>query len=436
MATLLEARKNVLLQPAPILEFWDVTTPEGNLYFVDFAESDGPAPTSTIVFDGQVYWPVKITRGEIRGGGNAETEGLEVSILDPSHAIVGYLRRNKGLVNEKVTLRIIPFDRLSVPTDARIESFRIREMRATQGPDRVTAVLGFPNLFGMRTPHKQFVRNRCFNDYSLRVDSLNPCNYPSDRFQDQTRQNFHTLNSVATLTARRFGWSTLNADRPTIWDTGYTLASKIGDLVLHCETGAAFSDKRWKDAVRLGPYVFKSIPNGDFDCFTRVASGDLNANGNWLCGILIQDPTAESNWLFWCAYGAGDSVSVFQIRARVTTAGVSVDENFSVSPSASARDLRVERVGDSFKLYDAPINVAWTLRTTKTVTLPSTVRVGIVLASDTQSTDVLAGDADYLLFLKGGLPTCNRSFADCTLHGQTHQFNGFLAMPEQISSVL
>ena len=96
--------------------------------------------------------------------------------------------------------------------------------------------------------------------------------------------------------------------------------------------------------------------------------------------------------------------------------------------------FRMERIADDFKLYSraSPL-VAWSLRETVELSLPATVRVGLVIGTDDViGSEELTIDFDYIRFDGGGLPTCSFNQRDangCEVHDNTVQFNGFEEIP-------
>jgi regulation of enolase protein 1 (concanavalin A-like superfamily) len=66
-------------------------------------------------------------------------------------------------------------------------------------------------------------------------------------------------------------------------------------------------------------------------------------------------------------------------RRRTSVGGDTIDTTISVS---APEWVRVKRIGDSFKFYRGGNGSDWTLEKTVTITMGSTVRIGLAVTSD------------------------------------------------------
>ncbi|HEY6212964.1 MAG TPA: hypothetical protein VIW45_11800, partial [Vicinamibacterales bacterium] len=112
-------------------------------------------------------------------------------------------------------------------------------------------------------------------------------------------------------------------------------------------------------------------------------------------GRHVRDDRAVANTYAWAKSGVmfratldADSAHAFMaitpakgaaFQRRLTTGGTSV--NTSGTLAAPPRWLRLDRVGDSFSAYESVDGATWMLVGTDTIAMPSTLYVGLAVAS-------------------------------------------------------
>jgi hypothetical protein len=427
----LRGRVHELRQPAPILQFYDVTIPDStHLRYVDFADRDagGSLPTK-VPFNGYEWDSVVIARGEIQESAEGSSFQLPVSVYDPTHAGAWYLRTHRGLTSQRVEFWIAAYDNLANPADAFRETFEIVSPSISQGPDTITIVLGHPNLYEIRVPKLPYLRRKCFNPYQDRFTVGNLCSYPSNEFTEKTQEDL-LIDASWGYQARQHGWMTAQANRASTFDVHRT---NSGDLTI--ATASAWIG--WRGRERYGPAFFRPI-SGDFDLSTRViVSGSRLL---YMVGLFVHDgaaavppvaglediPTYPAS--SWIVFGQQESSGATRLAVRKTVSGSSAPD---VTVAVADTYLRMVRAGDVFTFYSkAAAGDAWTLRGTEALNLiPAEAYVGAILSSDDRSAVSLMARFEYLRFAAGGLASCKRTWEDCLAHGNMIDFNGFREMP-------
>lgn len=407
----------------PWLFFVDVATPEGTQRFVDFAEEDLEITQSTVAFDGQEYWPIKMDRDAEENSDDLSGNEFTLRLHEPTYKLAGIARRNSFLENQSVTIRRIRSDLLSTPSEAITTSHKVRVVEL--GSARVNLILGFPTTFDQRFPRRFWTRDRCWNDWHRRFVEGNACRYPSDDFNFQTQQDLRKETITAALTERRHGWFVLNADRTQLWAAGRVSPSG-------CKWEVDGSTSRWDQTQRESPYMFKLLSEGDFDVWCEVRGSADNNENDWRMGLLIQDPLDARHWIFWGGWGDGDPITVTKYYKRI-----GLDASIQETSAASGDDhYRIERSGGTFKLYSKDIlETTWNLRYTETPSwtpaMGDNCRVGAALISNTNPiTTPLAAFVSFVRFTAGGFTDCNRLITDCSERKNLIQFNGFERMPD------
>lgn len=437
LSDFLRSRVRELRQPAPILEFFEVSIPGGTpLRYVDFADPDarGTLPKK-VPFNGEEFDSISIKRGDIQESQEGSAQSITVTVADPLHQAAFYLRENNYLEGETVQWWLTAYDQLDTPADALTHTFRIVHSRISEGPPRVSIVLGHPNLYEERLPKYFYDRGRCVNSYHRRFVFGNRCTYPSNEFGPQNQQDLFIGGSYGEK-KRKFGWYTQMALKASEFKTNLTTPGRL--VITSTDPELA-----WENDNRYGPYFYRPIAAGDFDVNTRVLPQAFTRPG-WLAGLLCQDtasaapiwdegepepPIPTSSWIFWGAHD--DGASGKDVFRRSTEDSVSTDAVFDAFADPY---FRMERIADDFKLYSraSPL-VAWSLRETVELSLPATVRVGLVIGTDDViGSEELTIDFDYIRFDGGGLPTCSFNQRDangCEVHDNTVQFNGFEEIP-------
>lgn len=426
-------REQQLIQPWAWLEFYEIETVQsGTLRYVDMQDPDaGGVPANLLPFNGNNYKPRKIKRSAIKSAEGVPQFSLEVE--DVGREFIDALELDDGLNGQKITLHVIPYDLIAAkPYLARTESFRIRSAGATISPDRITLSVGLPSLADYQIPHRMMTRNRCSNDYNRRFELDGLCRAPSDDFEAGTAQMLGSAFPTFVLpsshpsaaTKRRFGWSTINADRARHWHTSQSTV-EAGSEKPWTQCLSVFADLRWEAGQQNGLFAWKDI-SGDFSLETRVKStGDRTAR---LVGLLIQDAASLGDWMFWGQ--SEDGVPADIMRVRESVSGTPTDVDFDLTDGDER--IRVVRIGDDFTAYSRITDAgAWVSKNVFSwTTPPEKLRVGLLAASDTVDgvTSVLAYFRHFR-FTVGGFVTCDRSRTDCVERDNFHQFNAFPSIP-------
>lgn len=430
----LKGRIGQKFQPSPIIQLWEITIPDGTYQrFVDYFDErpEGGGDPGEISFNGETFQGVEIVRGDIEQRSDGGATQLTLSIYDPLHEVAYFLAAQDGLRDETATLWITTLDHLSTPEDALSARFRIVSSFVSPDPPSATLVLGHYNLYEARFPRIFYDRRLCPNAYHNRHDPTAVgrfCTYPSNEFGASTEQDL-TLSAEYAEKTRLFGWSTQQAARASVFSVH---GESDGNLRIRSEDPY----QNWENQFRHGPYFYRYI-SGDFDVETLVQNLATDRDA-WEVGFVFQDTTEAapdpeeenppaapvSSWLFLGVRDDGASGRELFWRKTV--------DDVSTAGTTSSTDLylRATRSGDDFKLYSkAAEGDAWTLRFSQTLTLPTSARVGLAIASGTQASTEYGADFEYLRFNSGGLSTCKQTWEDCQAHDNGHQFNGFREIP-------
>lgn len=435
---LVEGRRSLRNLPWPLLRFWDIATPEGTKYYVDFAHPDcaGTNPDE-VAFDSQDYQAIQLLQPPSVTSLEGAPPTLELTVFDPYHTVLGFLRDNDCLRGEQVRLRTIWYDQISDPTLADEQYWYIQNAYARDSFDRVTIVMGMPNLFDIELPRLAWNRRRCHNLFHLRYLPLNECRYPSDEFEAASEQGLS--ETTDTELEREHGWYTVNPSKALQWTTNTDPPATGTDQTMHCWINPTASvDIRWLDTNRNGPYMYKKV-SGDFDVYTKMTTG-TGTRAQWLCGILVQNTADLSDWLF---YGWHEDTGAIKYIQRKTANGSSADTQRGTNPPYHTA-FRMKRETNDFKLYsryadvttfedDNPDDSDWTYQATEAFNIDTDVNVGLVIAGDTVDSTTFLPYFFYFRFLEGGETECNRSLTNCSTLTNTYQFNGFLGMPQNIA---
>ena len=418
---------------SPLLEFWEVATPDlmtPFLRYVDFADPDarGSLPRK-VPFNGVEWDSIPIKRGDIEESAEAGGLILPVTILDPFHTAAFFLRQYQWLSGAKVKYYLAAYDNLANPSEAFLTTLVNTKAAITQGPDAVTLMLGQWSLYEERRPNIFYSRTKCFNNWPGRFQVGNLCNYPSNEFSAQTAQELRGA-AIYEEKKRKYGWYTQMALKADVFSSHLAESGRLRVSVSQQQV-AWFHDRRY------GPFFYRLI-TGDFDVYAEVVLGLPTTRVQWYAGILVQDETAPamilepgepippvptSSWAFWGPHddGAGSS----KLLARLTTADVSAD----TTPLFTDRHIRLRRTGNTLDFFSrANESAAWTLRSSQSLTLPSRVRVGLVSGADEVAPFTFTASFEYLRFLAGGEVRCTllRPGIDgCEVKENLHQFNGF-----------
>jgi hypothetical protein len=442
-----EWRTNIqkLLDGSPRLEFFQIETANnGTLRYVDFADPAAGGTTADLTpFNGSDWNARKIQRGALTYGfDNGPT--YAINIEDPDGALLAIVRDEAeqsrwGIAGSRVTIWSIPFSLLEEPSRAIVAKFIIRSAVVGADPAGVQFTIGAPDFIDMRLPRHTYNRGHCIQDYHRRFELPNGCRYPSDDFEQSTRQTFGgTLigNRPATPTERGYGWWTSNADNVTQWETGEeevktaiaSSGSYPGQVTqrFRCRM-YSLGVIRFLDAYQDAPMMWKLI-DGDFDVRTDIPQTGTKDDG-YFYGLFVQDAADPTDWV---AFGVAalESDGERRVRVRTTVSDVSTDDDSVLSdspPQISPRGLRIQRVGDTIKVFSsATVNpTAWTELTAQETSisgLGDTVRVGLFAGSDKSTSAATQVRFQYFQFDAGGLPTCSLDEEACELRKNTHQF--------------
>jgi regulation of enolase protein 1 (concanavalin A-like superfamily) len=135
---------------------------------------------------------------------------------------------------------------------------------------------------------------------------------------------------------------------------------------------------------------------GDFDFSARIA-GVTEAGGvNALVGLMARESlSANSRNVYMRTYG--QSGGAYKLGSRSSTGGVTTSVGGAALNSYPNSWVRLTRVGNTFTGYFSTDGVAWTVVSTVTMALPSTVYVGFAVASRTNGSLATAQFRDVSL---------------------------------------
>lgn len=433
LSDFLVARAHARQQPSAWVSFYELELPDGTFqrYVSLMDQNSGASLPDRIPFNGAEWTVGKIVRGQLQESGDGSNLTLDLTISDMKHQGAALLRLYDGLEGQPLRIYSTTYDALGTPADSFLEEYEVVAGHVGQGPDQVQLTVGHGNLFEQRFPQTLYER-KCFNAWQKRFVPKNPCHYPSTEFGPSHEQNLLAGGAIGIRTVKN-GWQTQQALRASTF--------AINRLYPH-ELALVSSTQKlaWLDDDRYGPYFFRLL-SGDFDVHTVVTMRVTTRLG-WAAGLLIQDEAAainlaldvltepqqiaDSNWLFW-GRARRPSSSLSDLMSRKTLSNVSTTVRYQVEDTR----VRLKRVGTSWSLYSRPDDVAaWILRATETLTLPSAVRIGLVLAADTDEQVQCGVSSDYLRFTSGGELLCDRTKARCRQLQNLKQFNGFEGIPD------
>jgi hypothetical protein len=435
LSDFLTARAHARQQPAPWVSFYELELPDGTFrrYVSLYDPRSGGSLPDRVVFNSLEWTAASVTRGQLQESSDGSNLTFELAVGDLKHEGAALVRLYEGLEGQPLRIYSTTYDALATPTDSFLEEYEVVEAHIGQGPDRVQLTVGHGNLFEEEFPSTLYER-KCFNSWQKRFEPENPCHYPSNEFGPSHQQN---LRAGATIGIRavKHGWQTQQSLRAS---TFY-----INQLAPHKLRIISSAQKiAWLDDDRYGPNFFR-ILSGDFDLHTVVSVLPTTRTG-WMAGLLVQDEAAainlpldvteepsqvaDSSWLYWGLIqrlGGGSPFS--DVLRRKTVANVSTSARTTVSDTR----LRLVRVGSTWSLYSRVTDAAaWTLRYTETLTLPTAVRIGLVLAADTDGTQEFGATVDYIRFTAGGEAQCSRLKSRCRELKNLIQFNGFEGIPD------
>lgn len=429
----LQTRGNEMVQ-SRWLEFWELTTPTGSIYFVDFVDlNDGASLPNLVAYNGQEYRSLRVGRGDIRESPDGHRSDVSVEVVDPDDLIMLSLNQHDGLAGEKLKVEIIPEDMRDQPELALKREWVVIDAAVRINPNSAVIRAGLTDVMNFITPRFKFSSRRCLNDYQDRFDLNNWCIYPSDRIQEATAQNLtpDLVNDVDTETPRKFGWFLRNSTKSGGWDHGRVNLASFGfpeDERWASGENDGVVNAPWLDAAQDGPFAYKKVPFGAVGIQTELNEDQQTDAADWFCGLLVFD-TTTSNWVIW---GLAKSGGVELLRYRSTVGNVSTDSE--ATNSSNHVQFWLERLSDgSFKARSRLDETqSWTdSGFGSSPSMSGTLQCGLVISTDTLTDPpkLIRMRFRNLIFTSGGFTTCNRSFADCQERANEHQFNAFRGMP-------
>jgi regulation of enolase protein 1 (concanavalin A-like superfamily) len=124
-------------------------------------------------------------------------------------------------------------------------------------------------------------------------------------------------------------------------------------------------------------YVYQ-VATGDCEIKARVVSVQNN-DSDAAAGVMIRDDLNDNCKMAAMLITASNGAKA---RRRTSTGGDTIDTTIELS---APEWVRVQRTGDSFKFYRSGNGTSWTLEKTVTITMGSTVRIGLAVTSDDNS---------------------------------------------------
>jgi len=121
-------------------------------------------------------------------------------------------------------------------------------------------------------------------------------------------------------------------------------------------------------------YVYQVATN-DCEIIARVTSVQHN-DDDAAAGVMIRDDMNDDCKMAAMLITASNGAKA---RRRTSVGGNTIDTTISVS---APEWVRVKRTGDSFKFYRGGNGTDWTLEKTVTITMGSTVRIGLAVTAD------------------------------------------------------
>jgi phage-related protein len=399
-------------QVSPIAVLYDISITDA----ITVRLVEGNPTGGTITYDGNVYTPAGIARGNVEQSIAGEIGSFEVQVSNIDGVPGGYIEQYE-LDGRRVTITTVPVSTLS-PADAVVETYTIQGQAYTREVASIT--LGYSNLFRRRLPWRRYQRIRCLHDWERRFELGNGCGFPSDEFEADTTQLLVNGAVTDSEQKRRYGWYALNMTKASTADVN---TAEFGSLYL--ETFS--SDVTWSGANRNGPFLYKKL-SGDFDCYTKVNVFGTRESG--LLGMLCQEDGApQDSWIFLArTRKTGEDISL--------TVRSSIDGSQETSVAATQPDpryLRMKRVGDLFTLYYALVeNTDWVELTQATVPMSTEIRIGAAIGGG--EGQGLSASYPFFRFTSGGPSTCDRTkegVDGCRVKDNVHRIFLFDGIPRR-----
>lgn len=454
----LESRGEEHHVSAPYLQFYELKTKDSQFFrFVDFAHHKAGATADAVTFNGSEWKAMQIQRGGIEEATDGTFPGFTITVLDPLRLLLGFLSTNDGLDDAKITIYIIPHDKLTDTAYMRSATFRVREPSCAQNPQAVTLKIGGTLGIDKQFPIYSFNSRRCHNNFQRRFihDGVNWCSYPSDEFDLATKQSFDTDidgGGGGTETELGHGMYVINGDANVGLGNFYSGLPVPGSssTVPALYHNVNKQNYRWNDANREGAFCYKKIGEVDatddlnIDVYTRINVFATTVKPQYHIGLIVQDADSLGNWIFWGE--AKNASAVAKSRMRKTVSDVSSETDLDPASGPTGffdTEYRISRSGTNWTFYSRYSDVTsqsnstedWRQRTTTTATMSGMLNVGVVFASDdTAATQPIVAAFYFLRFLAGGAITCNRLLANCEARKNRVQFNAFLTLPRGIPS--
>src|SRR5205814_5218037 len=120
---------------------------------------------------------------------------------------------------------------------------------------------------------------------------------------------------------------------------------------------------------------------GDFDFRARIAGVTEAAGVNALAGLMARESlSANSRNVYLRTYGAAGGA--YKLASRSTTAGTTASAGTGTNSYPNSW-IRLARVGNTFTGYFSTAGVNWTVVSSMTMALPSTIYLGFAVCSRT-----------------------------------------------------
>jgi phage-related protein len=409
-------------QPDPIVVLYDFDIDDDTTMRL---VSGNPSGTGSIVYQGNTYLAAAIDLQDVEETIESDLRDRTLSVSNISGVAGGYIE-TRDLDGRRVTITTVPFSTLD-PADAVVETYTMQDQRYDRRAATVT--LGHSFLSKRNIPWRRFQRPRCQQPWERRFVFNNGCGFPSDVFEEDTRQNFIIGSVTDGEQVRRFGWHTLNVSHASRMEVD---PSDVPQAMYMESTSPNLS---WAGSFMDGPYAYKRL-TGDFDVFTQVELIDTRPGS--LVGFLCQEAVGgQDSWTMW---GLGETQDA-QIVARLSIASDGLQHPDTDSVVTGNTFLRLKRVANTFTYFhggdindEVDPSVGWTQLAEKTFTIDADVRLGFVLSASSSETSRVAAGFRCIRFMAGGDPVCTRLIDGahgCSEKGNVVHFLGFPGIPRR-----
>lgn len=358
-----------------------------------------------MTWNGETWTGFPIYIEQISEAASGRIDGLNVHTANVNQVVSAYLE-NGSLLGNDVTLYFVNKAHIDVTSDIPTYTYRINRISTTESV--ALFELGHNDLISLQWPWQRFVRDRCrFRYKGIR------CAYPDDEFHNISEQDLLVGGDVK----KYGGWNVINSANAETLDINIRYENMLS---IEVSSGGPFD---WDDAVRTGPYVYKTFI-GDFDFYALYESA---ATTNTNAYFLVQSTTDNDDWI---AVYSVEVSTVDKIYLRNTTNGTSADSLIYPSPQSY---WRIVRSGSVFTFYVASSSaLSWSQVAQETRSdMPTTLRVGFASGTTDSSVGYLQ-IWNYFRAYSGGLQSCDYTLDGangCRYHEHSRNFGGFPALP-------